>query len=350
MQKYRTLAAALVLALAVAGTFPAAAAEREDGVYLAETITNYLNPDTGVTDDGGSKNVALGEGMCRSVVYEKALVEISGGKVYATVRLQLMSNMKDFRLYVQDEPKGSYTKAAPRVMQEDAGADTADYRVELPDVTSNMSWEMYVIPMGRDVKFYMNLSDSLTQGGNVDFVVSYKPAQADPPADDETPSPSAAPSPSESPSPTPTQTPIPTPSPSSMPSPSPTATPALSPSPDPAQASPPPALLEEAPAETDPPAAASPAAASPVPVSPDADKPAPEASGGDAVSPLAPDDSAAPEPISAVSPDAAREQAATSADAGSGSVSALTIVLAAAVVAAVIAVIILAPKFIRGRK
>ncbi|MDR1299242.1 MAG: NEAT domain-containing protein [Oscillospiraceae bacterium] len=336
MQKYRTLAAALVLALAIAAPFAAAAAQEEDGVYLAETITNYLNPDTGVTDDGGSKNAALGEGMCRSVVYEKALVEIIGGKIYATVRLQLMSNMKDFRLYVQDEPKGGYTKAAPRVMQEDAGADTADYRVELPDVTSNMSWEMYVIPMGRDVKFYMNLSDSLTQGGNVDFVVSYKPAEADPPSA-ETPSPTlsptAAPSPTPSPSPTQTTVPTLTPTPTLLPPPE------LSPT-HAAPVSPGPALPEEAPAETEPPA----------PVSPAADDPAPEAGGDAAISPAAPSESAAPEPISAVSPDAARAPITDSADAGAGSVSVLTIILATAFVAAVIAVIILVPKFIKGRK
>jgi hypothetical protein len=38
---------------------------------------------------------------------------------------------------------------------------------------------MYVIPMGRDVKFYMNLSETLTEGGG-DFVVSVKPGTADP--------------------------------------------------------------------------------------------------------------------------------------------------------------------------
>jgi hypothetical protein len=150
----------------------------EDGVYLTATHTYYLNPDTGVTDDGGTKNIALGEGMCRSVVYEKALVEIDGGRIYVTVRLQLMSNMRDFRLFIQDAPGGSYTKTSPRVTAEDAGADTADYRFELPSAGAYVSWEMYVIPMGRDVKFYMNLSESLSEGSS-DFVVSVKPKAAE---------------------------------------------------------------------------------------------------------------------------------------------------------------------------
>jgi hypothetical protein len=152
----------------------ASAADEPDGAYTTATNTYYLNPDTGVTDDGGTKNAALGEGMCRSVVYDTALVELTGGKIYITVRLQLMSNMKDFRLFVQDEPKGGYTKVTPRVMAEDAGADTADYRFEVPSVTAYMSWEMYVIPMGRDVKFYMNVDGTLSAGSG-DFIVSVKP-------------------------------------------------------------------------------------------------------------------------------------------------------------------------------
>jgi hypothetical protein len=177
----RLTASLLALSFMLTAALYAAAADEPDGAYTTATNTYYLNPDTGVTDDGGTKNAALGEGMCRSVVYDTALVELTGGKIYLTVRLQLMSNMKDFRLFVQDEPKGGYTKVTPRVMAEDAGADTADYRFEIPSVTAYMSWEMYVIPMGRDVKFYMNVSDTLSPGSG-DFIVSVKPTASPEPA------------------------------------------------------------------------------------------------------------------------------------------------------------------------
>jgi hypothetical protein len=205
----KSLAAALLFAALFALSAPAAAAG--DGAYLAATNTYYLNPDTGVTDDGGTQNAALGEGMCRSVVYKNALVERDGGKIHLTVRLQLMSNMQDFRLYVQSAPGGAYSSVRPRAMQEDVSKDTADYRFEIPSVTSYVSWEMYVIPMGRDVKFYMNVSDALTEGGG-DFVVSVKPA-----------APSATP---------PSATPEITPPPSTAPSAAPSATPEASPSPE----------------------------------------------------------------------------------------------------------------------
>jgi hypothetical protein len=213
------------------GAARAAPSDYEDGAYTAATNTYYLNPDTGVTDDGGTKNAALGEGMCRSVVYKTALVELDGGKIYVTVRLQLMSNMKDFRLYVQDKPKGGYTAVKPRVMAEDASADTADYRFEIPSVTAYMSWEMYVIPMGRDVKFYMNLSDSLTSGG-ADFVVSVKPKGSGKATEaGETTEPASTPTSASTLSPTPTLTPTPTTTPT--PAPSLTQTPAATPTPAP---------------------------------------------------------------------------------------------------------------------
>jgi hypothetical protein len=166
----------LCAALLLAGA-PFAAFAADDGVYLAATNTYYLNPDTGVTDDGGSKNAAIGEGMCRSVIYEKALVEIDGGKVYVTVRVQLVSNMGAIKFTVQQKAgdPASYASVSPRIVAEDAGADTADYRFALPAVSSYIGCSTYVTPMGRDVKFYMNISNSLTAGSE-DFVVSVKPA------------------------------------------------------------------------------------------------------------------------------------------------------------------------------
>jgi hypothetical protein len=170
------LSPAVAVLLLIGCLAPLAVFAADDGVYLAATNTYYLNPDTGVTDDGGSKNAAIGEGMCRSVIYEKALVEIDGGRVYATVRVQLVSNMGAIKFTVQRKAgdPSSYSSVSPRIIAEDAGTDTADYRFEIPSVTSYIGCSTYVTPMGRDVKFYMNLSSGLTEG-SADFVVSVKP-------------------------------------------------------------------------------------------------------------------------------------------------------------------------------
>ncbi|MDR2355470.1 MAG: NEAT domain-containing protein [Clostridiales Family XIII bacterium] len=170
------LCAVLLFALLAAAPLFGTAFATDDGVYLAATNTYYLNPDTGVTDDGGSKNAAIGEGMCRSVIYEKALVEAEDGKLYVTVRVQLVSNMGAIKFTVQQKAgdTASYAAVSPRIVAEDAGADTADYRFSVPAVNSYIGCSTYVTPMGRDVKFYMNLSSDLTAGSG-DFVVSVKP-------------------------------------------------------------------------------------------------------------------------------------------------------------------------------
>jgi hypothetical protein len=179
---FRLLSAAILCTALLAANGAGAealSAAADDGVYLAATNTYYLNPDTGVTDDGGSKNAAIGEGMCRSVIYEKALVEIDGDRVYATVRVQLVSNMGAIKFTVQQKAgdPASYVSVSPRVVAEDAGADTADYRFEIPAADSYIGCATYVTPMGRDVKFYMNLSNNLTAGSG-DFVVSIRRAAA----------------------------------------------------------------------------------------------------------------------------------------------------------------------------
>ncbi|MDR1065032.1 MAG: hypothetical protein LBL25_01520 [Oscillospiraceae bacterium] len=351
MKKLWSLVLAVLLFAAVS---PAVRAAAEDGVYLAPTNTYYLNPDTGVTEDGGSGNAALGEGMCRSVVYEKALVEIDGGKIFATVRLQLMSNMKDFRLFVQQGAKGKYESVKPRIMAEDAASDTSDFRFELPSVGGYISWEMYVIPMGRDVKFFMNLSESLTQG-NGDFTVSLKPK----------PTPTATPSPTPTPTdtppaqtlpavPTPTATPtVPpetevtspaatseTPAPTLTPTPSVTPLPAdvsTAPSAPPSAAGAVPGEAGETPPPNTPEASDAPGSAS----EPDDTAPDELDGGGDA--PAVADINAGGEGESAV-------MVAETGESEPDTIGAGGVAVAGAVVAVVVAAVIIVPRALRKRK
>ena len=128
----------------------------ENGVYEADTLTHYLNPDTGVTDDGGTGNVELGEGMCRSAVYEKALIEKTDDGVTVTMRMMLYSNLSDIELAVQNEPGGAYSDVVYSIVKESAASDSADLEFPVPSEESYIRVNMYVGPMGRDVTFYVN--------------------------------------------------------------------------------------------------------------------------------------------------------------------------------------------------
>jgi hypothetical protein len=343
---------ALILTLAAMfGAVPAFAVD--DGAYLTSTYTYYLNPDSGETDDGGSQNAAIGEGMCRSVVDKTALAEYDNGKIYLTIRLLLMSNMQDIRLFAQSRPGGSYKSVSPKIIAEDAGADSADYRFEVSSLTGYVSWEMYVIPMGRDVKFYMNVSSSLTEGGG-DFIVSVKPSKSTPtPAPTPTatvaPTATAAPTPSPTIAPTvnPTATPEPevTPEPTDEPTPETTITPESSPTAEATQ-SPSPSPTAAATAEPG--------------VSPSPSAPLETAATATVEPGATPDVSTAPAPTSTpspeltptpeVTPDAPAETEAPDSNSGVSSAAVTLIIIAAAVIIVIIIAVIIVRKKAGKRK
>ncbi|MDD3394750.1 MAG: heme-binding Shp domain-containing protein, partial [Anaerotignum sp.] len=162
----------IILAVVVCSCMSLNAFALSDGVYTADTLTYYLNPDTGKTDDGGTGNAEIGEGMCRSAVYEKALVEQQDTRTWITLRLLLYCHVSDIRIYTQASPKGEYTEVKYSVMAENSENNSGDMRFEVPSADGYIKTKMYVAPMGRDVCFYWKVDNSTAQSGNADFVKS----------------------------------------------------------------------------------------------------------------------------------------------------------------------------------
>ncbi len=166
LKKFVSLAMATVLCV---GVNAVSAFALEDGTYTMNTETHYLNPDTGKTDDGGTGNAELGEGMCRSAVFEKAVVEQSGSTTTVTMKMLLYSNLSNIRIATQDAPKGSYTDVKYTVIKESASTDSADIKFTVPSAGSYIQVKMYVAPMGRDVCFYWNCDTSTAVAGTSGF-------------------------------------------------------------------------------------------------------------------------------------------------------------------------------------
>lgn len=164
----------IVMAIIVCCCMQVSAFALSDGVYTADTLTYYLNPDTGKTDDGGTGNVEIGEGMCRSAVYEKALIEQQNGETWITLRMLLYNHISNIRIYTQNSPKGDYTEVKYSVMAENAANGSGDMRFQAPSADCYVKTQMYVAPMGRDVCFYWKADASTAQSGNADFVQTIK--------------------------------------------------------------------------------------------------------------------------------------------------------------------------------
>lgn len=161
----------IVIVLAVlgaAGGFPKAFA-LEDGVYTVGRTTSYANPETGVTEDGGT-NIALGDSMCESIVEEQALVEIENGKTYVTLGLGLMSNISDVKIKIQGDD-GSYRFAdITQTGTCERNGDTCNhYRFQVDSPENLISPVIFVTPMGREVQFFVKPDMTTAKPGTGNF-------------------------------------------------------------------------------------------------------------------------------------------------------------------------------------
>lgn len=145
-----------------------------NGIYIATATPHYKHPTTGIIEDsGGESSAVLGQSMTESATYTKALVEVdSSGNTYVTVRLQLMDNIQNPKFKVDGNRNGSFSSVSASLMQEDYTNNTADYRMKVPNENAIIRCTMYVVPMGRDVVFYITVSN--LKAGSDDFVTSIK--------------------------------------------------------------------------------------------------------------------------------------------------------------------------------
>lgn len=156
----------VVMLALVAGITAIPAYAASNGIYTATATPHYRNPLTGkIEDSGGEDSGVLGQSMTESATYTKALVEVdSNGNTYITVRLKLMDNIQNPTFKVD----GNSVSAS--LMQEDYSANTADYRMKVASENSVIRCSMYVVPMGRDVIFFITVSN--LNSGSGDFVTS----------------------------------------------------------------------------------------------------------------------------------------------------------------------------------
>lgn len=163
---FTKLCCAVVVLALMAGITAVQALALSNGIYIATATPHYKHPVTGVIEDsGGEGSAVLGQSMTESALYNKALVEVDNkGNTYITVRLKLMDNIEN----PEFEVDGKSVSAS--LMQEDYTENTADYRMKVPSEKSIIKCSMYVVPMGRQVKFFITVSD--LSSGSGDFITS----------------------------------------------------------------------------------------------------------------------------------------------------------------------------------
>lgn len=125
----------------------------------AKATGSYEDPVTGsVEDAGGKNNEALGQSMVSNVVDETALIEENpSGGYYVSLRFHLMDNLSDIRFSERKVDSDSWKQRESEKTASDG--EQADFRLPIETEDSVIRTECYVEAMGRDVIFYVTLSD-----------------------------------------------------------------------------------------------------------------------------------------------------------------------------------------------
>jgi len=162
----RALCSMVVMLALMAGITSVPVLAASPGIYTATATSHYRHPTTGVIEDsGGESSYVLGQSMTDSALNKAALVEVdSSGATWVTIRLNLMDNIQSPQFQVDG------SSASATLMQEDYSNNTADYRMRVNSENSIIRCNMYVIPMGREVIFYITVGG--LSSGSGDFVTS----------------------------------------------------------------------------------------------------------------------------------------------------------------------------------
>lgn len=160
------VAAALALAVGAAAAQPGAAYASD--YYSATATPWYRNPATGVIEDsGGDASEVLGQSMTEGCVSPNAFLEIDDAdNRYVTLRLGLMDNINNVNILADDDWANAYYQCSPQTIAVDGA--TTDFRFLVGSEGAIFRINMYVVPMGREVIFYVTLSgfaEGVNNGG-----------------------------------------------------------------------------------------------------------------------------------------------------------------------------------------
>ena len=178
----RALCSMVVMLALVAGITSIPVLAASNGIYTATATSHYKHPTTGkIEDSGGEGSYVLGQSMTESALNKAALVEVDPqGNTFVTVRLNLMDNIQNPQFQVDGSRNGNFSSVPATAVQEDFTNNTTDFRMQVPSENAIIRCNMYVIPMGRDVIFYITVGN--LQSGSGDFVTSVKVEEPEQPA------------------------------------------------------------------------------------------------------------------------------------------------------------------------
>ena len=173
----RALCSMVVMLAFMAGITSIPALAASNGIYTATATSHYKHPTTGVIEDsGGEGSYVLGQSMTESALNKAAWLKWIPREIpMSPCGSTSWTISRNPQFQVDGSRNGNFSAVSATVMQEDFTENTTDFRMQVPDENAIIRCNMYVIPMGRDVIFYITVGD--LKSGSGDFIASVKVEQ-----------------------------------------------------------------------------------------------------------------------------------------------------------------------------
>ena len=150
---------------------------KENDCWKIGRTASYVNPDTGLTADGGD-NSPIGMAMSNNLVDKRMMLEHTpDGKYYITFSMVGMTFSKDLRVYRIDANGKQIPVQHAVTYTSMQSLGTQHMRIEVKPTDKYISVRLFVIAMGRDVQFYITPELGNAQKGCGPFVSEFYPGR-----------------------------------------------------------------------------------------------------------------------------------------------------------------------------
>ena len=142
-------------------------------LYTYTLGRHYAHPVTGeIRDSGGRAKYTTGQGMVEGCTYPTCLLEeTDDGEYYVTIKMGLFDYTHSHDFWVQRKGESGWhqTRFGTTGSGTDSNGGTKDICIQVPGKDFVVMGKMYVVPMGREVYWYMDLADGGVQGNTAGF-------------------------------------------------------------------------------------------------------------------------------------------------------------------------------------
>lgn len=142
-----------------------------DSVYTVKINRFYRNPrNQKIEDSGGENSFAIGQGMVEGAIESFGILEKTDEGTFLTFRIKLMDFTKNHSFYYQRKNETTWHKVKGRITKRSPGknGEMADIVIKIEDDVL-LKGTMFVIPMGRDVVWFMK-PNVISNGNKTDMV------------------------------------------------------------------------------------------------------------------------------------------------------------------------------------